>query len=66
MYWFFLVGYDGGCNSLYLGLYYVVLDSFKYYMFIGGGIVLKVLEEVDFFGLFIVKVFLVNGEVFGY
>lgn len=55
-----------GGNSLHPGLYHAALDSPKYYMFTGGGTVLKVLEEGDPFGLPTVKALIANGEAFGY
>ncbi|KAG0588795.1 hypothetical protein M758_2G228200 [Ceratodon purpureus] len=53
-------------KSLHPGLYHAALDSPKYYMFTGGGTVLKVLEEADPFGLPTVKALIANGEAFGY
>lgn len=62
----FLLGFGDDCNSLHPGLYHAALDSPKYYMFTGGGTVLKVLEEADPFGLPTVKALIANGEDFGY
>jgi len=56
----------GDCNSLHPGLYHAALDSPKYYMFTGGGTVLKVLEEADPLGLPTVKALIANGEAYGY
>lgn len=53
-------------KSLHPGLYHAALDSPKYYMFTGGGTVLKVLEEADPFGLPTVKALIANGEAYGY
>ena len=53
-------------GSLHPGLYHAALDSPKYYMFTGGGTVLKVLEEADPFGLPTVKALIANGQAFGY
>lgn len=53
-------------KSLHPGLYHAALDSPRYYMFTGGGTVLKVLEEADPFGLPTVKALIENGEAFGY
>ncbi|XP_024394589.1 uncharacterized protein [Physcomitrium patens] len=53
-------------KSLHPGLYHAALDSPKYYMFTGGGTVLKVLEEADPFGLPTVKALIASGEAYGY
>lgn len=52
--------------SLHPGLYHAALDSAKYYLFTGGGTVLKVLEEGDPFKLENVKALMQNAETFGY
>lgn len=52
--------------SLHPGLYHAALESPKYYLFTGGGTVLKVLEEADPFGLPTVKALIENGEKYGY
>ena len=49
-------------KSLWPGLYQAALDSAKYYLFTGGGTVLKVLEEGDPFGLPTVKALIENGK----
>jgi len=53
-------------KSLHPGLYHAALESPKYYLFTGGGTVLKVLEEADPFGLPTVKALIENGEKYGY
>lgn len=53
-------------KSLWPGLYQAALDSAKYYLFTGGGTVLKVLEEGDPFGLPTVRALIENGEQYGY
>ncbi|KAL2613693.1 hypothetical protein R1flu_025385 [Riccia fluitans] len=53
-------------KSLHPGLYHAALDSAKYYLFTGGGTVLKVLEEGDPFKLENVKALMKNAETFGY
>jgi len=53
-------------KSLHPGLYQAALDSLKYYLFTGGGTVLKVLEEGDPFGLPTVKALIENGRQYGY
>ncbi|BBN17048.1 phosphoglycerate kinase [Marchantia polymorpha subsp. ruderalis] len=53
-------------KSLHPGLYHAALDSAKYYLFTGGGTVLKVLEEGDPFKLENVKALMQNAETFGY
>ncbi|XP_002964068.2 uncharacterized protein LOC9654556 [Selaginella moellendorffii] len=47
-------------KSLLPGIYHEAMDSPKYYLFTGGGTVLKVLEEGDPFGLDIVKALVEN------
>lgn len=49
-------------KSLWPGLYQAALDSPKYYLFTGGGTVLKVLEEGDPFALPTVRALIENGE----
>ncbi|KAL3679193.1 hypothetical protein R1sor_022149 [Riccia sorocarpa] len=53
-------------KSLHPGLYHAALDSAKYYLFTGGGTVLKVLEEGDPMKLENVKALMKNAETFGY
>lgn len=55
-----------GMCSLHPGLYQAALDSLKYYLFTGGGTVLKVLEEGDPSGLPTVKALIANGKQYGY
>ncbi|CAM6121548.1 unnamed protein product [Calypogeia fissa] len=53
-------------KSLHPGLYSEALESLQYYLFTGGGTVLKVLEEGDPFGLENVKALMKNAEHFNY
>jgi phosphoglycerate kinase len=53
-------------KSLWPGLYQAALDSAKYYLFTGGGTVLKVLEEGDPFSLPTVRALIENGEHFSH
>lgn len=48
------------------GLYSAALENMKYYLFTGGGTVLKVLEEGDPFGLENVKALMKNAQEFNY
>ncbi|MCO5553579.1 hypothetical protein L7F22_007102 [Adiantum nelumboides] len=49
-------------KSLHPKLYHEALHSPKYYLFTGGGTVLKVIEEGDPYGLEIVKALIANNE----
>ncbi|KAH7293453.1 hypothetical protein KP509_28G026300 [Ceratopteris richardii] len=49
-------------KSLHPKLYHEALHSPKYYLFTGGGTVLKVIEEGDPYGLEIVKALMANKE----
>ncbi|KAI5057283.1 hypothetical protein GOP47_0027298 [Adiantum capillus-veneris] len=49
-------------KSLHPKLYHEALHSPKYYLFTGGGTVLKVIEEGDPYGLEIVKALIANKE----
>ncbi len=51
-------------NSLHPGLYHAALESSKYYLFTGGGSVLKVLEEGDPYALPTVKALIENGKTY--
>ena len=62
---YFLICHHPAC-SLHPGLYQAALDSLKYYLFTGGGTVLKVLEEGDPSGLPTVKALIENGRQYGY
>ncbi|CAM6022543.1 unnamed protein product [Sphagnum balticum] len=53
-------------KSLHPGLYQKALESPKYYLFTGGGTVLKVIEEGDPFALPTVKALIENGKQYGY
>lgn len=53
-------------KSLHPGLYHAALDSAKYYLFTGGGTVLKVLEEGDPLGLENIKALMQNAREFNY
>lgn len=53
-------------GSLHPGLYQKALESPKYYLFTGGGTVLKVIEEGDPFALPTVKALIANGKEYGY
>ncbi|CAK9199178.1 unnamed protein product [Sphagnum troendelagicum] len=53
-------------KSLHPGLYQKALESPKYYLFTGGGTVLKVIEEGDPFALPTVKALIANGKEYGY
>jgi len=61
----------GGGDTLYEfkkllpGLYHAAIDSSKYYLFTGGGTVLKVIEEGDPYGLEPVKALVENAARFG-
>jgi len=48
------------CGSLHPLLYQAALDNIKYYLFTGGGTVLKVIEEGDPMGLETVKALIDN------
>ncbi|CAK9234723.1 unnamed protein product [Sphagnum jensenii] len=51
-------------KSLHPGLYHAALESSKYYLFTGGGSVLKVLEEGDPYALPTVKALIENGKTY--
>ncbi|GAQ82835.1 phosphoglycerate kinase [Klebsormidium nitens] len=61
----------GGGDTLYEfkkllpGLYHAAIDNSKYYLFTGGGTVLKVIEEGDPYGLEPVKALVENAARFG-
>lgn len=48
------------CASLHPALYEAALNNVKYYLFTGGGTVLKVIEEGDPMGLETVKALIDN------
>lgn len=48
-------------SSLHPVLYEAALNNVKYYLFTGGGTVLKVIEEGDAMGLETVKALIDNG-----
>jgi phosphoglycerate kinase len=50
------------CGSLHPALYEAALNNVKYYLFTGGGTVLKVIEEGDPMGLATVKALIDNKE----
>eukprot|EP00850_Spirogloea_muscicola_P021641 SM000256S08695 [mRNA] locus=s256:98454:102188:- [translate_table: standard] len=52
-------------KSLHPGLYHAAIDSSKYYLFTGGGTVLKVIEEGDPYDLAPVKALMENAVHFG-
>ena len=47
------------------GLYHAAIDSAKYYLFTGGGTVLKVIEEGDPYDLTPIKALMDNAVRFG-